>query len=125
MRLILSFLKWITCLRVGSSLIGLVNNAFASYPKSALSVDKNTVFASAESFPWLHLRLSLAMSESFKSEYGGSIVNIASMYGRVSPRPDLYPSLNSVNPMLYGACKAGLIQASRYMSSILAPNNIE
>ena len=108
----------------GSYLVGLVNNAFTSYPSSALSVDKKTVYASAESFIGIHLRLSLAVAELLKLSYGGSIVNVASMYGRVSPRPSLYSSLHSVNPMLYGAFKAGFIQASRYLSSLLGPDKI-
>ena len=66
----------------------------------------------------------MALAESLKSEHGGSIVNIASMYGRVSPRHNLYSSPGSVNPILYGAFKAGLIQASRYLSSLLAPDNV-
>lgn len=107
-----------------SQLVGLVNNAFTAYPKTALSADTNAVHSAAESFLGIHLRLSLAVSELLKVGKGGSIVNIASMYGRVSPRPDLYSSLDSVNPILYGAFKAGLIQASRYLSSLLAPDAI-
>jgi NAD(P)-dependent dehydrogenase (short-subunit alcohol dehydrogenase family) len=107
-----------------SPLAGLVNNAFTAYPKSALSVDVDAVHSCAESLLGIHIRLSLALSELLKAGEGGSIVNIASMYGRVSPRPHLYSSPNSVNPILYGAFKAGLIQASRYLSSLLGPDRI-
>ena len=109
---------------IDSSLVGLVNNAFTSYPASALSVDANTVYSTAESFLGIHLRLSLSISELLRAGRGGSIVNIASMYGRVSPRPDIYSSPDSVNPILYGAFKAGLIQATKYLSSLLAPEKI-
>jgi NAD(P)-dependent dehydrogenase (short-subunit alcohol dehydrogenase family) len=107
-----------------SLLVGLVNNAFTFYPKSALSVDINSVHSSAESLLGIHIRLSLAISELLRLGGGGSIVNVASMYGRVSPRPHLYSSPNSVNPILYGSFKAALIQASRYLSSLLAPDKI-
>ena len=107
-----------------SLLVGLVNNAFTAYPSSALSVDTNTVHSTAEGLLGIHVRLSLAVAELLKLGHGGSIVNIASMYGHVSPRPNLYSSPNSVNPILYGAFKAGLIQASRYLSSLLAPDKI-
>ena len=107
-----------------SLLVGLVNNAFTAYPSSSLSVDKPTVYSSAEGLLGIHVRLSLAVSELLKVRQGGSIVNIASMYGRVSPRPHLYSSVHSVNPILYGAFKAGLIQATRYLSSMLAPDAI-
>ena len=107
-----------------SVLVGLVNNAFTTYPSSALSVDTNTVQLSAESLLGIHVRLSLSVAELLKVGDCGSIVNVASMYGRVSPRPDLYSSPSSINPILYGAFKASLIQASRYLSSLLAPDNI-
>ncbi len=107
-----------------SLLIGLVNNAFTDYPKFALSVDTNTVQSSAESLLGIHVRLSLSVAELLMAADGGSIVNVASMYGKVSPRPDLYSSPNSVNPILYGSFKAGLIQASRYLSSFLGPKKI-
>lgn len=110
--------------RSDSLLVGLVNNAFTAYPESALSIDKDAVHSTAESFLGIHVRLSLAMSELFKVGEGGSIVNVASMYGRVSPRHHLYSSPGSANPILYGAFKAGLMQASRYLSGLLAPDNI-
>ena len=107
-----------------SLLVGLVNNAFTFYPQTALSVDTNSVHCAAESFLGIHLRLSLAVSELLKVGQEGSIVNITSMYGRVSPRPDIYSSVNSINPILYGSFKAGLIQATRYLSSLLAPEGL-
>ena len=45
---------------------------------------------------------------------GASVVNIASMYGLVSPDPSLYGHSGQNNPPFYGAAKAGLIQLSRY-----------
>lgn len=106
---------------VKSSLAGLVNNAFTDYPCTALAVDTGTVHSCAEGLLGIHIRLSLAVAELLKANQGGSIVNISSMYGKVSPRPDLYSSLASSNPILYGAFKAGLIQATKYLSSVLAP----
>lgn len=54
-----------------------------------------------------------------------SVVNIASMYGTVSPDPSLYtehPEFH--NPPVYGAVKAGLIQFTRYAAVHLAPFGI-
>jgi NAD(P)-dependent dehydrogenase (short-subunit alcohol dehydrogenase family) len=56
---------------------------------------------------------------------GGSIVNVASMYGMVSPQPAAYehsPAFHS--PVAYGAAKAGLLQFTRYAACHLAPDNI-
>lgn len=43
-----------------------------------------------------------------------SCINIASMYGVVSPDLDIYDSSHQSNPPFYGAVKAALIQWSRY-----------
>jgi NAD(P)-dependent dehydrogenase (short-subunit alcohol dehydrogenase family) len=50
-----------------------------------------------------------------------SVVNIASMYGLVRPDPSLHPKGMAINPMHYGATKAGLVQPSRYLAVELAP----
>jgi len=55
---------------------------------------------------------------------GGSVINIASMYGMVSPDPQIYGSSGSNNPPQYGAAKAGLIQLTRYMACHLAADRI-
>ena len=55
----------------------------------------------------------------------GSIVNIASMYGTVSPCPQVYnvrPQSN--NPPHYGAAKAALIQLTRYVACYLAEDGV-
>jgi gluconate 5-dehydrogenase len=55
----------------------------------------------------------------------GSIVNVASMYGCVSPQPATYrtnPQLH--NPPAYGAVKAALIQLTRYAACHLAGQGI-
>lgn len=53
-----------------------------------------------------------------------AIVNIASMYGVVSPELRNYDSAESSNPPFYGAAKAGLIQLTRYAACEFAPEGI-
>lgn len=55
---------------------------------------------------------------------GASVVNVASMYGQVSPDPRIYGNSGSNNPPYYGAAKAGLIQLTRYMACHLGHFNI-
>jgi NAD(P)-dependent dehydrogenase (short-subunit alcohol dehydrogenase family) len=54
---------------------------------------------------------------------GGSIVNVGSMYGKVAPDPRMYVC-GGGNALEYGASKAALMQATRYLAALLAPRNI-
>ena len=60
------------------------------------------------------------MKKNFKS----SIINISSMYGMVSPNPDVYSHEDMINPLSYGVGKAGIIQYTKYMAMKLAQYNI-
>ncbi|WP_250027877.1 SDR family NAD(P)-dependent oxidoreductase [Paractinoplanes maris] len=53
-----------------------------------------------------------------------SIINVASMYGVVSPKPHLYDTPEAGNPPYYGAVKAGLVQLTRYAAVELGPAGI-
>lgn len=52
---------------------------------------------------------------------GGSIINIASIYGQWGPDYALYDGTSMANPAAYGASKGGLIQFTRWLSTTLAP----
>ncbi|MGE4421175.1 MAG: SDR family oxidoreductase [Pseudodesulfovibrio sp.] len=51
----------------------------------------------------------------------GSVVNIGSTYGMVGPDMSLYDDTKMGNPAAYGASKGGLIQLTRWLSTVLAP----
>ena len=53
-----------------------------------------------------------------------SIVNIASIYGLISPDFRIYNDLDRKNSEIYGATKAGIIQMSKYFAVHLAERNI-
>ena len=53
-----------------------------------------------------------------------SIINVASMYGIVSPDLRIYDSQEDSNPPFYGAVKAGLLQLTRYAACEYAKEGI-
>lgn len=54
----------------------------------------------------------------------GNIINIASIYGVISPNMEIYDNKKKVNSEIYGATKAGLIQLTKYFGNIFAKENI-
>jgi NAD(P)-dependent dehydrogenase (short-subunit alcohol dehydrogenase family) len=61
------------------------------------------------------------LAPSLKVDPGGSIINIASIYGLWGPNYALYEDTPMANPAAYGASKGGLIQLTRWLSTTLAP----
>lgn len=53
----------------------------------------------------------------------GNIINIASIYGLLSPDPKIYEVNDRKSAEVYGATKAGVIQMTKYFSVHLAENN--
>jgi len=62
----------------------------------------------------------ICMKEYFKylleSGVEGSVVNVASHYGIVSPDPRIYTDCDRRNSEVYGATKAGIIQMTKYFA---------
>ncbi len=58
-------------------------------------------------------RLGIRMQQQQR----GSIINIATMYAQVAPRPELYEGTSSLNPPGYSAAKAALVAFTRYTAS--------
>lgn len=54
----------------------------------------------------------------------GNIINIASMYGMVSPDPGIYGTSGQNSPPMYGAGKAAVLQLTRYCAAHLSMRNI-
>jgi len=102
---------------------GLVNNAFAGTSVDAAQ-DIPSLFAQAAA---INLGAVAFLSETFAalpSCRPRSVVNVASMYGVVSPDPSLYPDDVPINPMHYGATKAGMLQLTRTLAVRLAARDI-
>ena len=111
------------------ALHGLVNCAYGGRAATLeTSTDDDVASACAQNlggpFALVQAALPLLRAGTASSPGGASIVNIASMYGRVSPDPRIYGTSGSNNPPFYGAAKAGLIQLTRYLAVHLAPEGI-
>lgn len=103
----------------------LVNNAF-DFSKDtgfndpsgrAESMSKSQWMKSLESgIYWQALAIQVA-GEKMKKQKSGSIINISSMYGIVSPDPTLYEGTEIFNPPAYSVAKAGIVALTRYIAS--------
>ena len=104
---------------------GWVNNAYGGAAAAFGSGDREAFRSSLDSALGDLMAATEAASERLRKGQGGAIVNIASMYGLVSPQPSTYrahPEFH--NPPAYGAAKAGVIQYTRYAACHLASAGI-
>lgn len=96
----------------------LVNNAYAGgagniehADPAAYEQSYRVTLIAAHSMLRAYLEaLRLAVAQDGEA----SIINVASMYGVVSPDQRVYESVLATNPPYYGAAKAALIQWTRY-----------
>ncbi len=62
-----------------------------------------------------------ACAEMLAASKHGSVINIGSTYGIVGPDMRLYDGTSMGNPAAYAASKGGLIQATRWLATVMAP----
>jgi len=106
---------------------GLVNNA---YPHTK---DWGTPFEDIQLDSW-RKNIDMQMNSYFiilqevlklmKVQHGGSIVNIASIYGVVGNDFTIYEGTPLTSPAAYSAIKGGIINFSRYLASYYGKENI-
>lgn len=58
-------------------------------------------------------------SRYFVAHGGGNIVNMASIYGCIAPRFDIYKDTAMTNPVEYAAIKSAILHISRYLAQYL------
>lgn len=65
--------------------------------------------------------LAQVCAEALAVSGHGSVVNVSSIYGMVGPDMRLYENTGTGNPAAYAASKAGLLQLTRWLATVLAP----
>ena len=106
----------------------IVNNAYAGIPGNFQNSDAQHYADSYEttvsSAHMILKNLLPNLRQAVKEHQDASVINIASMYGIVSPDQRIYGSSFDANPPFYGAAKAALIQWSRYIGCELGVEGI-
>ena len=69
---------------------------------------------------WLSRSVALIM----KKQGGGSLINIASIYGVVGNDFTVYEGTSMTGPMAYAAIKGGIVNLTRYMASYFGAFNV-
>lgn len=66
--------------------------------------------------------LCQGLSPLLRNNHDGHILNIASIYGHLGPDMRVYEGTNMGNPAAYAASKGGLIQLTKWLATVLAPD---
>jgi NAD(P)-dependent dehydrogenase (short-subunit alcohol dehydrogenase family) len=106
----------------------LVNNACSVKGNSQENISDDDWNFTMESVVGSVHKTIEAVMPGMKEQKSGKIVNIASMYGLVSPDFILYKGNGCeayTNPPHYGAAKAAMIQLTKYYAASLGPYNIQ
>ncbi|WP_270406263.1 SDR family oxidoreductase [Paenibacillus timonensis] len=94
----------------------LINNANVSSPGFVESFTEEQWEKGIDGTINAVFRCTRAILPYMLEEGKGTILNIASMYGVVSPNPEIYGTSGQNNPANYGAGKAAIIQFTRYLA---------
>lgn len=105
----------------------LVNNAYprnANYGRRFEQVEYSDFVDNVGMHAGGYFLAAQRFIEHFKGQGHGNIVNMASIYGVVAPRFDVYAGTDMTMPVEYAVIKSGIIHLTRYIASYCAGMNI-
>jgi NAD(P)-dependent dehydrogenase (short-subunit alcohol dehydrogenase family) len=106
----------------------IVNNAISMTPKPRDTLapeDFDLAYRSSVTAAFEIVRAALpGLRNAVKAAHDASVINIASMYGAVSPDARIYARPEQASPFHYGPAKAALIQLTRHLAAELGPERI-
>jgi NAD(P)-dependent dehydrogenase (short-subunit alcohol dehydrogenase family) len=94
----------------------VVNNSYDGKTGGMLSGTESDWMASFDGSIHSTYRVIKEVLPIMINQKNGNIINIATMYGVVSPNPDIYGSSGQNNPPHYGSAKAAIIQFTKYLA---------
>lgn len=71
-----------------------------------------------------YYELTRLVALHMKSQKSGSIINFGSTYGLVAPTFSIYEKNNLTSPAVYGLCKGGINQMTKYFASYFGKYNV-
>lgn len=105
----------------------LVNNAYPRNPRYGRKFEDVLWEDFCENVA-LHLGGYFLASQQFvrvfQEQGNGNIVNMASVYGTVAPRFEIYRNTSMTMPVEYAVIKSGVLQLTKYLSKYLKGSNI-
>lgn len=102
----------------------LINNAVFRRGGSIDDAESRDLRATAEVNYVGLLHLTRVVADQMRERGGGSIVNIASIYGVVGPQFAIYEGTDIVSPAFYAFEKGGMINLTRYLAAHYGPSGI-
>jgi NAD(P)-dependent dehydrogenase (short-subunit alcohol dehydrogenase family) len=103
---------------------GLVNLTYASTAKALEELTEQDFDEVNHGALTASFLLSREVGSLMAGQGRGSVVLFSSMYGSLSPNPDLYEAPMNKNPIEYGVTKAGIIQMVRYLAVHYGKSNV-
>lgn len=94
----------------------LVNNSYSFLEKRIDEISSEEFMATLNISVAGTFRLSQLVSLVMRNNGGGSVINLASMYGLVGSYPEMYKGLPACISPSYHAAKGGIVQLTRYLA---------